>query len=505
MTNNHNHHRDQHDYPGRFQLSIIPGFNASAPRLTALLAALALAGCASMTDVKQQSQLRDVPAVGQAVPGQQAIAAQWWRDFGDEQLNQLVAKAITSNPNLQLVQARLRRAQAGADYADAEGKPQLGASLDITKQQFNSNGIYPPPLAGTTRDLGTLQLNGSWELDFFGKHSSALKAALGSALAVQADAQAAQLLLSANVARSYFQLLRYNEQVKIARRVLAQREEMLKLVAQRKAAGLDTQLELRQSESGLPDARLQIESLNEQLALTRNTLAALVADKAAVDALTATLPAQDSIRLGASPAYVAADTLGQRPDVWAARKRVEAATHDVDVAKTQFYPNVNLVAFAGLNAIGLNRLFETGSQQWGVGPAVRLPIFEGGRLRANLRGKAADLDAAVESYNVAVVEAVHEAADQLSSAQAIAAQQAQQRQAQTLADSSYDIAAQRFHAGLATALSVLNAETAVLAQRRAGVDLTARALDNRVALIRAMGGGLAPAQQQAALQARPAS
>ena len=484
------------------QTTTQPSRLKTAAPLLALAAALALAGCASMTDVKPQARLRDLSSVGQAAGAQSALSAQWWREFGDEQLNQLIAKATANSPSLALVQARLRRAQIAADYADADGKPQVTASLDAMRQQYTANGLYPPPLAGTTRDSATLQLNGSWELDFFGKHRSALNAALGNAQAAQADAQAAQLLLSANVARTYFQMLRFNEQLKIARRALAQREAMLKLVQDRKNAGLDTQLELRQSETGLPEARLQIESLQEQWALAQNALAALTADKAAVDALV--LPAMDSVKLAANPSHVAADTLGQRPDVWAARKRVEAATQDVDAAKTLFYPNINLVAFAGMSSIGLDRLLESRSQQWGVGPAIRLPIFEGGRLRANLKGKAVDLDAAIESYNVAVLEAVHEAADQLSSSQAIARQQAQQRHAQALADSAYDIAAQRFHAGLTTAISVLNAETSVLTQRRQAVDLNARALDNRVALIRAMGGGYAP-PQQAVAQAKPAS
>ena len=126
----------------------------------------------------------------------------------------------------------------------------------------------------------------------------------------------------------------------------------------------------------------------------------------------------------AAPAQLPADLLGQRADIAAARWRVEAAGHDVKNAKTQFYPNINLVAFAGLSSIGLGRLLDAGSQQWGVGPAIRLPIFEGGRLRANLRGKTADLDAAVESYNAAVLDAIHETADQIASAQSIARQQA---------------------------------------------------------------------------------
>jgi NodT family efflux transporter outer membrane factor (OMF) lipoprotein len=181
--------------------------------------------------------------------------------------------------------------------------------------------------------------------------------------------------------------------------------------------------------------------------------------------------------------------LGRRADISAARWRVEAATRDVDSAKAQFYPNINLTAFAGYSSIGLDRLLQTNSQQWGVGPAIRLPLFDGGRLRANLRGKTADLDGSIESYNALVLDAVRDVTDQLTSTQAIARQQTEQAQAQTSAEAAYTIALQRYQAGLANYLNVLSAETAVLAQRRQAVDLAARALDTQVQLIRALGGG----------------
>jgi outer membrane protein TolC len=175
--------------------------------------------------------------------------------------------------------------------------------------------------------------------------------------------------------------------------------------------------------------------------------------------------------------------------VAAARARVEAAGQGVKQAQAEFYPSVNLVGFAGLTSLGLSNLVDFGSRQWGVGPAVRLPIFAQDRLRANLRGRTADLDAAIESYNGAVVEAIHEAADAVASLQSLERQLAEQRQALAAAEGAYDIALQRYRAGLGTFLNVLTAETGVLAQRRLGVDLAARVLDARVALYRALGGG----------------
>jgi NodT family efflux transporter outer membrane factor (OMF) lipoprotein len=472
---------------------------AAASVVAVALMATGLTGCADMSGIAPQSSLRDAPSLGLSAANTQAtqapLAAEWWREFGDEQLNTLVAQALQTSPTLKLAQARLARAQAVTEVADAATLPQLTGQLDATRQRYTANGAVPPPLAGSIRESGTAQLNASWELDFFGKNRAALDAALGSANAAEADAQAARVLLASNVARTYFQLVRLNEQTNVARRTLAQREETLKLVRDRVDAGLDTRLELRQSEGGLPEARLQLEAVQEQMALTRNALAALVGQPNM--ALAQTPPEQSAIKNVAVAANIPADLLGRRADIAAARWRVEASSKDVANAKTQFYPNINLVAFAGFSSIGLGQLTNSGSQQWGVGPALRLPIFDAGRLRANLRGKTADLDAAVESYNAAVIDAVRDVADRVASSQAIVRQQTEQRAAQDAAESAYEIAVQRYKAGLGNYLNVLTAETSVLAQRRQAVDLAARALDTQVALIRALGGGYAAAQASA--------
>lgn len=461
------------------------------------LMATGLAGCADMSGISPQASLRDASSLGlkaesaNVADAQAALSDQWWKGFGDEPLNRLVAQALQSNPSLKLAQARLARAQAVTEVADAATLPQLNGQLDLTRQRYTANGAVPPPLAGSIRESGTAQLSASWELDFFGKNRAALDAALGSVQAAQADAQAARVLLASQVARSYFQLVRLNAQAGVARRTLAQRTQTLQLVQDRVNAGLDTRLELRQSEGGLPEARLQLELLNEQMALTRHALGALVGQPEGALALVPS--AQEAIQPVVLADRIPANLLGRRADIAAARWRVEASSKDVVNAKTQFYPNLNLVAFAGFSSIGLGRLLDSGSQQWGVGPALRLPIFDAGRLRANLRGKTADLDAAVESYNAAVLDALRDAADQVASTQAIVRQQAEQRAAQQSAESAYDVAVQRYRAGLGNYLQVLSAETGVLAQRRLSVDLAGRALETQVALIRALGGGYSPA------------
>ncbi|MGE8320649.1 MAG: efflux transporter outer membrane subunit, partial [Comamonas sp.] len=253
----------------------------------------------------------------------------------------------------------------------------------------------------------------------------------------------------------------------------------------------DTRLEVRQSEGGVPEARVQLAQVQEQKQLARNALAALLGKPADAHAISASPLA--ALKLPALPQQLPANLLGRRADVVAARWRVEATQHDIAAAKAAFYPDINLTAFVGLSSLGLDNFIQGSSRQWGVGPALSLPIFDAGRLRANLRGKSADYDAAVESYNQAVIEAVHDVADQLVGVKSALGQQDDQGAAAQAAQGAYELARQRYAAGLGTYLNVLSAETNVLQQRRLAVDLQARILTSHAALAQALGGGYADA------------
>ena len=469
---------------------------AASRLLLGSVALATLAACANFSGIESTAKPLDATSLGlknlDASKDDQRVAtdSDWWQSFGDAQLNALVQKALQDNPGLKTTQARLLRAQATSAVVQATDGVQVNASADLTRQLFSANNIYPPPYGGSVWENGTLQATASWELDFFGKNRAALDAALGQIKATEADAIAARGLLAANVARNYFQLVRLQAQLELAQRTLEQRESIQQLVKSRVNAGLDTALELQQAGSALPEARLQIEILKEQQGLTRNALAALTAQPES--ALQLELPALNKIAGVRVAQAMPLDLLGRRSDIAAARWRVEAALKDVGAAKAEFYPNINLVGFSGLSSIGFDKLLKSDSEQWGVGPAIRLPIFDGGRLRAKLRGKTAELDAAIESYNAQVLEAVHEVADRITSSQAVRRQQLEQSAAQAANETAYAIALQRYKAGLGNYLNVLSAEAPVLAQRRQGVDLAARALDTQIQILHAIGGDMAP-------------
>ena len=236
-----------------------------------------LAACANYSGIEPSAKTVDATPLGLANAPAPLPDTDWWLTLNDAQLNGLINQAIASSPNLRATQARLSLAQAQMAQRQSATAPQLGVEADLTRQLFSGNTIYPPPFGGSEYDMGTLQLGASWELDFFGKNSAALAAALGQTRAAEADLRAARGLLAAKVARSYYQLVRLEAQLQVAQRTLQVREQLKGLVANRLQAGLDTHLELEQSQGALPELQLQMEQLNEQKELTLNALAALTA------------------------------------------------------------------------------------------------------------------------------------------------------------------------------------------------------------------------------------
>lgn len=466
-------------------------------RLLALAVAAALAACASPGGIAPTHVERRFDSAP-GWPDLQRDGAVWsaWRDAT---LDRLIAEALATQPTLQVVRLRVQQAQAAVGMADAARQPQVNASLDLTNQHFTGNGLVPRPLAGTREWNNSAQVGASWEWDLFGRQRAALDAALGQQRAAEAEVQAASLLLAGNVAATYVNLARALESRRIAEAGLAEREQVLSLVRQRVGAGLDSAVDLRQAEGAVAQVRLDLASADEQIARLRHALAELTGQRA--DALEALSPALAPLRVQALPAGLPADLLGRRADVVAQRWRVEAALKDVDAARAQFYPDVNLVAFAGLASLGLDRFVDVGARTYGVGPAVRLPLFDGGRLRAHLGAKAAEADVAVEQYNATLLRALREVADEAATLRSLDAQARDQQAALAAAEAAFDLSTQRYKAGLGNFLLVLTAEGNVLAQRRAAADLKARHLLAEVALAKALGGGyeaVAPSEQVSA-------
>jgi len=471
--------------------------NRIAAILIVLLVVLLDAGCASndgltthsapadALQLKAAASLAAVPIAPGAWPSEE-----WWKALGDPQLDALIAEALTASPSVRLARARVDRAVALAEAAGAALAPQASAEAGASRQRISGNGIYPKPLAGSWIWQNQAQLNFSYDFDFWGRNAAAHAAALGQAKAAEADVRAAALVLSSAVALSYVQLARSFDQLDLARDLLAQRERQLKLIRQRLAAGLDSRVELRQAEGTPPETRQRIIQLEETIALSRNQIAALLG-QGPDRGLAIARPSPGAGAAFALPSQLPAELLGRRPDIVASRWRVEAAGRDADHARAEFYPNVNLAAFAGLQAITWSKFLDAGSRTLGAGPAFSLPIFDGGRLRGNLAAKNADYDAAAEQYNQALADALREVADQVAAWRSIERQEAEVATGLAAARSAYDLAIARFKAGLSNYLTVIGAEAQLTAQRGLAAELKARRLEAAIGLARALGGGYA--------------
>jgi NodT family efflux transporter outer membrane factor (OMF) lipoprotein len=451
-----------------------------------VLATLALGGCASFAGIHTQSsllQLQQNTAADSVWFPQQA----WWQTYQDAQLDALMQQALAASPDVKIALSRVRRAQAAAAEADSALFPQLGAAASVTRERLSENDIYPPPLGGAVVDSATVRATAQWQLDLFGKNRATLDAAIGQTRAAEADAQAARVLLTSQVAQGYFNLARLQAQQRLDAVLLAQREHSLQLVQLRVGAGLDSTLAQRQAQAEVPQIRAHSAALAEQIALQRHALAALLgAEPAATVGLNAALPRTP---LPQPPTQISAELLGHRADVAAARWRVESDLRGIDAAKAGFYPNINLSAFIGFDAIGLSNWLTAGSRTLGLAPAISLPIFDAGRLRAQLKGRTAQTDEAIEQYNTRVLAALREVADALSSWRALQLQLGEQRAVTRALDSASALALQRYQAGLSNYLTVLTAQSAALEQQRTLLDLQVRAYSLNVALIQSLGGG----------------
>lgn len=459
----------------------------------ALLVAL-LAGCATTgglrpfakgTDPNSLSAARSLGGV--TLSDAAWPTSDWWKRYDDPQLDVLVQEALAGSPTLRAADARVRKALAAAGVANSARYPQVNGNAAVLRLRLPESGTSSD-LGGEWNTIGALSASLTFDLDLWGRHRSNAESALDAAHAAQVDAAAARIVLSAAVVHAYVQLQHAYDQLDVQQETLTERTRIRDLIAQRAREGLDSQIELKQSETALPESRERIAALEETIAVTRNQLAALLGN-GPDRGLSIARPHMSATRAVALPTQIPADLIGRRPDMVAARWSVEAARKQIDVAKAEFYPNVNLIGLVGLQSIGLSHFFSAGSVLAGYGPAVSLPIFEGGRLRSELAGRNADYDIAVEQYNQALADALREVVDQLAAFRSIDVQKSEVELGLRTAQQAYDLAALRYQEGLGNYLQVLSAEAQVLEQKSLRADLTAREIDVSVNLTRALGGG----------------
>ncbi len=467
------------------------------------LTLLAIAGCANMRGLQPAESMREPSALtadhalaGAPVAVSHWPAEDWWKAYGDAQLDTLMDDALAGSPTLAVAAARTRKALAVAAITDAGRYPRVDATASTTRERFSGHDLVPPPYAGSWQTDSEFSIALAWDVDLWGEQRAAYESAVGNARAADVDAHAARLALTTAIGQAYAELQHAFAKRDVAERTLRDREAILALTRDRQAAGLDSKVELKQAESALPATREEIIGYDERIALDRNALAALLG--AGPDRGLAIARPAATLAPFALPSVLPAELVARRPDVVAQQWRIEAAGKAIDSAKAAFYPNVNLAAVAGLAGIGYGNFLTAASRMFGVTPALSLPIFDAGRLRGNLAGKDADYDIAVAQYNQILADAMHDVVDQVASWRSVEAERDQQRAALATAREAYELALLRYREGLGNYLQVLSVEQPMLVQQSLEADLDARELALSVHLVRALGGGFVPAPALAA-------
>ncbi|SDQ70421.1 efflux transporter, outer membrane factor (OMF) lipoprotein, NodT family [Paraburkholderia fungorum] len=468
---------------------------AAAAVLTILLT---IAGCASTGGVAPQdhsvepSSLDAGKAIRAANQDAQWPATDWWRAYNDPQLDQWIADAQAGSPTLAAAQARVREAMSMAGVARSALSPQVNGSLSIQRQKWADNLYYGPgELAGeqSWNNTGTLGL--SYNLDLWGKDKNAAERALDAAHASAADARAAQLELEGNVVRTYIGMSMNYALLDIAKATLAQQQQIVDLANRRLKGGIGTQLEVSQAETPMPEYERQIDEIEEKIALGRNQLAALAGKgPGAGDSIQ-----RPALSLAASPGLpsaLPADLIGHRPDVVAARWTVAAQARGIDVAKADFYPDINLLAsIGGYAAMGpLFQFLKNPSHSWSAGPALSLPILDGGRLRSQLGAASAGYDEAVERYNQSIVGALKDISDQVIRIRSLATQADDADRSVAAARRNYELSREGYRRGLTDYLNVLVAQNQLLRAQEGVAKIQAERLGAHASLVTALGGGL---------------
>jgi NodT family efflux transporter outer membrane factor (OMF) lipoprotein len=457
---------------------------------------LGLASCATIPDLgsapKPKAATDYAAKQSFTAPAGEWPADRWWNAYGDPQLTSLIDAALQGSPTMAQAQARVTKAAAAAGEAKAASLPTLEGDGSYAEVKESLNQGFPPQFAQYLprgyNSSGYLALKFGYEFDFWGKNRAAIAAASSELRAAQADAAEARLALSTGIAMAYADLGRLFAERDVAERSVQNKEETAGLVLRRVENGVDTRAELKEAEAGAPAARAQMAAVDEEIAQTRNRIAALMG--AGPDrGIDIERPATLRLNAFGLPAQLQAQLLGRRPDLVAARWRAEAAAKRIHVAQAQFYPNINLVAYIGQQALFANLLFKPSSQIGSVGPAVTLPIFEGGRLRDQYRGARSDYDDAVASYDATLVQALEELADAAASERALGLRMQESKTALAADEEAYKLTRMRYEGGLANYQSVLLAEDAVLQARTIVADLDARAFTLDVELVQALGGG----------------
>jgi NodT family efflux transporter outer membrane factor (OMF) lipoprotein len=484
-------------------------FKRSVQAVLAVSILLLCGSCAWLSGDNDRAKFLEPPSMEHTVEEAASFGAaraqwpndRWWEQFASPELNQLMETALKDNPGLKAAAARLREAQGVVKVEGARLLPFLDADASLTYERLSQHGVFAAlnrEVAGARFLLGVINpLSFRYEFDFWGKNRAMMEAALGQAAAEEAEEAEVRLRLTTGIARAYVRGLALRQQYDVVQQLLRIRQGLLRLAQTRARLGLDDDLPVKQAVAELEAVRKRDAGVRDQLDVQRNLLARLIGkgpDSARDLFASRTMTMPREIPL---PEHLSIGLLAHRPDLAAALYRAEAGARLIKVAKAQFLPSIDLTAFVGFNALVLtqgasqlgNLLFSGQSFSYGIAPGLRLPWFEGGRLRGELAAQRGHYDAAVELYNETLLDAMREVADSLSAWQATSAMLDSHHRLLTSLREDWSLAKVRLASGLDDDREVLRHRQPVLEQEYALRALESDKLVAMVDLMEALGGG----------------
>lgn len=464
-----------------------------------VLLALGLTGCALMHE--------DPEPIPQIQPEEISLAndihlardgwpsARWWESYEDPQLNALIDQALNGSPTMEVARNQVEQARAQVELVQSLSSFQLMGTASIDQMRVGGGGLLPPELSnisfldlpGPWFTAGMIGVKGGYQFDIWGKQKSRINAAIGMQNAQLAEQAAVELEISTTVAQVYYDIQAAMHAVDLLEQSHEIVTETVAAHVAREARGLESRRLTEQARAQQLSIEKQISSTNSMVRQLREGLRALVGAGAGdLPAITqAPLPASQA----ALPATLSYELLSRRPDLQAMRWYVQATVSRVDVAKAAFYPSFDIKAFYGLSSLKIGNLFRSDNQQFNLIPGLTLPIFDGGRLNAQLKGASAAGNTAIAQYNQSVLNAVRDVAIAGASLQGLDEQERLQNETLKAVTFLKDSAEAYYNQGLADRITAMKARLPVNAEKITLLGIHKNQISQSIALIKALGGG----------------
>ena len=473
-------------------------------RLALLTLPLLVSGCLSLAPDYQRP---DAPVAqdwgSPAATGDQRVADIGWRDFFiDDQLRRLIALTLENNRDLRVAALNIEEARALYQVQRADLFPSVNASFSQINQETvsglgssgstNANGSSTTSTStgggSASRSYRATLGFSAYELDFFGRIRSLKEQALQLYLGTEEARRSAQISIVAEVATAWLTLAADSQRLNLAEETLRSQQTSYDLIQRKFELGLGSALDLRQAQTTVEAARVEIARYTSLVKLDRNALTLLVGKSLPADLATPAALTQVSA-VAELPAGLPSEVLQQRPDVLQAERTLQAANANIGAARAAFFPSISLTASVGSVSRSLSGLFGAGSGVWSFIPQISLPIFDGGRNRANLTLSEVRKNIAVAQYEKAIQTAFREVADALAVHETMAQQMTAQTALVAASDDGLQLSEARYRGGIDSYLNVLDAQRSLYAAQQNLITLQLSSLSNQVTLYKVLGGG----------------